>query len=145
MKRREPWKRKVNKGVIPSFVGITRKDGESLFSIIEEEEASLSSEQVGTDWSWEVSSFSEPERVGGLFYRCCFLEAQGSGEVQHCQSPLLFKMNEYNLLLNISEMRKKTKNKPTKTQSLRNVLKILVCISANSFKRWCQRSVVLKS
>lgn len=47
---------------------------------------------------------SENKSVGKFLNYLCFLRTQGSGKVQHCQSALLFKMNEYCLSLNNSKV-----------------------------------------
>ena len=47
---------------------------------------------------------SENKRVGKFLNHLCFLRAQGWDGVQHCQSALLFKMNEYCLSLNNSKV-----------------------------------------
>lgn len=98
--------RQVIKRVIPSLKGVMRKDGDkSYLSHCGRVKDNLTSEQMEAKQSLQVNSSSEPERKGEIFYRCCFLEVQSSGKVLHCQLSLLFKVNEYNLLPNISEMR----------------------------------------
>ena len=94
---------------------------------------------LGTQKRREIS---EDKCVGEFLSQVCFLRAQGSGKVQHCL-PFCWKMNDYHLSLNNSEVIYKPLNGVK--QSLRNsLLRTFCCFYSCKTSSTIYREVVAK-